>query len=541
MALITAVIYGKPKNHFVNFKTYLSIKKFSKIKIVIVNNLENLEINSINSQYVFFVKNGDFLSRDSQSHINPFLDKNYDLIYSDEIMYFNRKNKLKFFKPDFSYDTLLSINYLRNLLIVKTDLLKLVGNLSSYDEKTCFYDLILKIVSKTKNIGHIAQPIYISKTKNRVLSYDSFYENYDYVLAEAILKNFLFKNENLPTLVHTGIFKATTRVKREINGSPLISIIIPFKDQSSLLFNCLNSILSKTTYKNFEIIGINNASCEKQTFTVIEFFKKNYKNITFFDCNIPFNYSKLNNIGVNEYARGEYLVLLNNDTEVISHDWIESLLEHAQRDDVGVVGAKLLYSDNTIQHAGIVTTLHDNYTGHIFRNLKDDESGYFFMPNIVRSCSALTFACVMIKRKVFDVIGGLNEELAVAYNDVDFCLQVLKKGYINVYTPYAKLYHYESKSRGLDDTQQKKELVRKERDITIERNKQYFLEDKYYNKNLTIYYDDARERCKDPDKLRSNFLKRLHRKSLNILFKIFINSPKELTEDLFIRYNILKK
>tara|TARA_R110002072_G_scaffold77586_4_gene180733 strand:- start:535 stop:2100 length:1566 start_codon:yes stop_codon:yes gene_type:complete len=498
MVTFTAIVYDFSDKKLEYLKTRFKLRAFKNLKVVKINFKKNYNLSDISSDYVFFIRSGDFLSKNTSNLLLDAIKNNPDLIYTDEAIIGNKISRLNFYKPDYSKDMLLSINYFRNLLVIKNDILQKIKIIKKNDDKTFFYDLILKVISISQNIYHIPEVLYFSKVDKKQVSYSDFYQDFDQIAGEKDLTTYCIENNFFDETVKSGLFHGTYRVQRQIKGNPLVSIIIPFRDQHELLDKCINSILSKSSYNNYEIIGINNGSEEKKTIELMKLLESSSSNISFYDCDIPFNYSKLNNIGVNKYSKGEYIVLLNNDTKVISENWIESLLEHAQRPDVGVVGAKLLYPDNTIQHAGIITTLHNNYTGHIFRNLPDEQPGYFFMPNVIRNYNALTFACVMINRENFNKLDGLDEELLVAYNDIDFCLRARKLGLLNIYTPYAKLYHYESKSRGVNDTDEKKNLAKKERDITIAKHPEYFAKDIYFNENLSTLSDECTEKSPAP-------------------------------------------
>jgi GT2 family glycosyltransferase len=285
------------------------------------------------------------------------------------------------------------------------------------------------------------------------------------------------KKRKIKAEVLDGLWKFSYRVKREIEGEPLVSIIIPFKDKMDILKVCLNSIFEKTTYKNYEIILIDNAS---ELLETIEYMKEveNCPRVRLFHYNAPFNYSAINNFAVLQ-SKGDYLLLLNNDTEVIEPEWIENMLEHAQRPEVGAVGAKLLYPVNLIQHAGVIIGV-GGVANHAFSKKGFDDPGYFGLINSTRNLSAVTAACMMTRRDVYEKMHGLDEEnLAVAFNDVDFCLRLREQGYLIVYTPYALLYHHESLSRGYDVNFNEEYFIRRRHQGILKQG------DPYYNPNLT--------------------------------------------------------
>jgi GT2 family glycosyltransferase len=255
---------------------------------------------------------------------------------------------------------------------------------------------------------------------------------------------------------------------------------------------CVKSILEKTDYSNYEIVIVDNQSIEESTF---EFYASidNIQNIKIFNYTEEFNYSAINNYAVSK-IKSKYVVFLNNDTEVISNEWLSAMLEHAQRKDVGAVGAKLIYSNNTIQHAGLIVGIVGNppVAGHGHRHFPRNDNGYFGRANIINNVSAVSAACMMLRKEVFEEVGGFDEEnLAVAFNDVDLCLKIREKGYLIVYTPYAELYHHESLSRGYEDTPEKQERFQKE--VAFMRRKWGRVIDEgdpYYNPNLTLEKED---------------------------------------------------
>lgn len=244
-----------------------------------------------------------------------------------------------------------------------------------------------------------------------------------------------------------------------INNRPLVSVIIPFKDKSELLKKCIDSIY-KSTYKNFEIIAISNNSEEKETFELLRFYEKSYKNFKWIEYNIPFNFSKINNYAVN-FAKGEYIVFMNNDIKLVTQNWIEEFLKYAVDENIGTIGAKLYYPNDTIQHAGIVMLDKHGFSEHIGRF--EDRFSKETIYNIPRYVMANTAALIMMKKDVFEKIGRFDENLAIDYNDVDLSLKCLEKGYKNIWLPYVEAYHYESISRGNNRNIEKLKRFEKER------------------------------------------------------------------------------
>jgi len=271
-----------------------------------------------------------------------------------------------------------------------------------------------------------------------------------------------------------------------VEGNPKVSIIIPTKDKIDLLDQCISSIKKLSTYDNYEIIVINNGSVEDKS---IEYFEKiSHNGVVVVNDNEPFNYSRINNLGFS-YASGDHICLMNNDIEILSPDWIEEMLSFSQSDEVGCVGARLWYPDDTLQHGGVIIGL-GGIAGHSHKYLEKGAVGYFGRAALPQALSAVTAACLMVKASVFREVNGLDEGLSVAFNDVDFCLRVREAGYRNVWTPYAEMYHHESASRGTEDTPEKQ--IRFNSEIAFMKNRWGDLlgKDPYYSPNLTIERED---------------------------------------------------
>ena len=280
----------------------------------------------------------------------------------------------------------------------------------------------------------------------------------------------------------------TYRVKFNLKKHHLISIIIPNKDHIEDLRTCINSI-KKSDYKNFEIIIVENGSSEENIFNYYEELKKTeYIKIIEWNKGI-FNYSAINNFAV-PYARGDVILFLNNDTEVINTGWLTSMVEHAVRKEVGAVGAKLYFPDNSVQHGSVIIGIN-GVAGHAHRNFPHDSPGYFGRLKIIQNVSAVTAACLMIRKEVFNEVNGFDEDYAVSFNDIDFCMKIRKKGYLIVWTPYAELYHHELKTRGTEDTCEKKEREKREIELFRRKWKDILEEgDPYYNPNLRLDKED---------------------------------------------------
>lgn len=413
-----------------------------------------------------------------------------DFIYTDENTFSEEPRDAynPHFKPDFSPDTLRSYNYICHLSVFSRELLDSVGYFRSEYDGSQDYDLILRLTEKAKKIFHIRKILYYWRAHKNSVAQDVGAKPYTVTAAKKALAAHLercgLKGEVLDSSVPT-----TYHIKYEIDGNPLISVIIPNKDHTDDLDICLKSLYEKSSYKNFEVIIVENNSTEKETFEYYEALTKKHGNIKIVTWKGKFNYSAINNFGVN-YAKGEYILLLNNDVEILNDNCLEEMLMFAQRKDVGAVGAKLYYSDDTVQHAGVILGLGGT-AGHAHKHFGRSHPGYMARASIAQNLTACTAACLMMRRDVFDEVGGLDENFEVAFNDVDLCMKIREKGYLVVFTPYAELYHYESKSRGNDSTPEKLERFRGEIDRFKEKwQKQLDDGDPYYNPNLTLTRDD---------------------------------------------------
>ena len=413
-----------------------------------------------------------------------------DFIYTDENTFSEEPRDAynPHFKPDFSPDTLRSYNYICHLSVFSRELLDSVGYFRSEYDGSQDYDLILRLTEKAKKVFHIRKILYYWRAHKNSVAQDVGAKPYTVTAAKKALAAHLercgLKGEVLDSSVPT-----TYHIKYEIDGNPLVSVIIPNKDHTDDLDICLKSLYEKSSYKNFEVIIVENNSTEKETFEYYEAIAQKHGNIKIVKWEGNFNYSAINNFGVN-YAKGEFILLLNNDVEIINGSCLEEMLMFAQRKDVGAVGAKLYYSDDTVQHAGVILGLGGT-AGHAHKHFGRSHPGYMARASIAQNLSACTAACLMMRRYVFDEVRGLDESFEVAFNDVDLCMKIRKKGYLVVFTPYAELYHYESKSRGNDSTPEKLERFRGEIDRFKEKwQKQLDDGDPYYNPNLTLTRDD---------------------------------------------------
>lgn len=412
------------------------------------------------------------------------------LVYSDELVR-DADGKLQktVFKPDFGKYTIRGENYIGDSFCVSAALWRQAGGLDAAWRHAFAYDLILRVGSMEKGregtVFHIPQPL-LAEWKEQPTDGAVAEEE------ENVLRRYLRRQGEegeICSFLSRENSDCCRRVRYEIAGEPMISILIPNKDHVDILGQCVSSILAKSTYQNYEILIIENNSEEQETFDFYRELEKDPR-IRVIVCETDWNYSYINNYGA-KYCRGEYLLLLNNDTEVIAPDWMEQMLMYAQKEDVGAVGAKLLYPDQTVQHAGVTLGIRC-VAGHAFHGWPIDSDGYMNRLITVQNLTAVTAACMMIPRHVFEEIGGFDEEYKVAFNDTDLCMRIRKAGYQVIFNPYAVLYHYESKSRG-NDEQSKEKLERFNREsMRFQRQwcRELTLGDPFYNRNLSIWNDD---------------------------------------------------
>lgn len=442
--------------------------------------------------YIGLLDHDDELSQDALFEMVKVINDHSDagLIYSDEDKMDLHGNSIEpFFKPDYSPDLILSQNYICHFTVMKKSLFDAVGGFRDGFNGSQDHDLVLRILEKTDRIYHIPKILYHWRKipGSTAAVYNS--KSYAWEAGRKAIQDTL-KARDINGSVFFGRFQGSYRVKRKLMSEPLVSIIIPFRDQPDLLDMCLTAVLEKTSYPNFEILGVNNDSQNRNTYDLMDRMTDMDSRIRFIDYRKPFNYSAINNDAVNQ-AGGDHIVLMNSDIQVIASDWVETLLEHSQRPEVGAVGAKLLYPNHTVQHAGIVVGIYGN-AGHPHRFFHKDDNGYYARPHVIHNVSAVTGALMMVKKTLYQEVGGLDaENLGVAYNDVDFCLKLREKGYLNVFTPYCEAIHHESASRGYENTSQKKKRFEKEMLFFQSRWKDVLdVGDPYYNINLSLESED---------------------------------------------------
>jgi GT2 family glycosyltransferase len=409
----------------------------------------NSALELASGEFALFIDHDDLLTRDAAYHMVDLLNNSpqADLIYADEDKvnedgYFTEPH----FKPQWCPDNLLSRNYFGHPVMIRMELVKKLGGLRIGFEGSQDYDLVLRVTEKTKNIFHIPRVLYHWRIHEKSAAKSEEVKPYAYQAAKQALTEALSRRKEPGKVDFLPGFRGYS-IRYEIQYYDLVSIIIPTKDKSEVLDKCLHSVFEKSTYPNFEVIVLSNNSEEKELFDMLEKWKVVKKDkFSYYKLDVPFNFSVINNDAAKK-ARGKYLLFLNNDTEVITPDWIEAMVEQAQRNSIGVVGVKLLYYNKKIQHAGVVIGL-GGAAGHTFVGLHKDGPGYFNYVNTINNYSAITAACMMCRKDVFYEVNGFDEEFQIEYNDIDFCLKVKEKGYNNVFLPHVNLFHYESMSRG---------------------------------------------------------------------------------------------
>ena len=417
-------------------------------------------------------------------------------LYSDEALFSKSIQRpiVAHFKPDYAPDYLLCCNYICHLAVFQKALWDAVGGERPECDGSQDHDLFLRLIEQVGGAAHVPQVLYYWRVHAGSTSGGTEAKPYVAAAAKKALADHLARTGRTGT-VEDGLFPSTYRVKWDIEGDPKVSILIPNKDHTDDLEKCLQSIWKKTTWDNYEIIVIENNSTDPATFAYYEKAKQRYdglKVVTYPEKG--FNFSGINNFG-RKAAAGDYLLLLNNDVEVRNADWLPELLRQcAHKGGAAICGAMLYYPDETLQHAGVITGL-GGYAGHSHKYKQKGGSGYLFRIATVQDFSAVTGACLLVKASVYDEVGGLDEQFAVAFNDVDFCLRVRDAGCRIAWTPYAELTHYESKSRGGDEKDPAKAArfaAEQQRLYTIH-GKENILDDPYYNPNLTRDREDFSE------------------------------------------------
>lgn len=447
-----------------------------------ISKASNTALSLATGEFIGLLDHDDVIYNNTLYEVVKFLNRNnkLDFIYTDRDNLSEDGSRINpFFKPYWSPDLLLSNNYLTHFNVIRKSLVDRVGGFREGFEGSQDYDLFLRVLEQTDKIGQITKVLYSWRMIKGSSAMVYSNKTYAHEAARKALQEAL-ERRNLKGTVENGIMEISFRIHYELIDRPLVSIIIPTKDKVDFLIRCIDSILEKTTYENYEIIVVDTNSVEDTTRKYYEEIQ-NHPRIHIHYWEDEFNYSSVNNFGV-DHASGEYFIFLNNDTEIVTPDWIEGMLEHAQHDHIGAVGVKLLYPDDTIQHAGIGIGL-GGVAANLLALFPDNIKHYY--KDVIKNTAAVTAACLMVSKKKFLEIGGFDASFKIAYNDVDLCLKLLEQGYLNLYTPHVIVYHYESTSIGKPgDKHRDVRLFNKEQKRFRDKWNKYLVDDPYYNPNF---------------------------------------------------------
>jgi GT2 family glycosyltransferase len=453
-----------------------------------ISRASNSAIELARGEFIAFFDHDDLLMPDALYENAVLLNAqpDLDMIYSDEDKVDEAGLRREaFFKPDWSPETFLSRNYTCHFGVYRRSIITAIGGFRPEFDGSQDYDLVLRVTERSDRIGHIPRILYSWRMHRVSAAGNVAAKPYAALAGKRALAEALERRGDSGRIDDVEEFPGNFVVRYEIRDPALVSVVIPTRDHGDDVDHCLRSLFERTTYPAYEVILVDNGSTDRESIALFDAWREREPDrfrVVRYD--VPFNYSRINNHGVAQ-SSGQYVLLLNNDTEILTDDWMTAMVEQAQREPIGAVGCKLLYSDNTIQHAGVIMGLH-GLAGHGHRLFPADSPGYFVALKTVNNFSAVTAACLMVRRSVYDEVGGLDEDLTVAFNDVDFCLKIQQAGYRNVYLPHAVLYHFESKSRGLDTTPEKIARMNSEHELMEARWRVSSLVDPCYNQNLTL-------------------------------------------------------
>jgi len=450
-------------------------------------------IDAAHGDFIALMDHDDMLAIDALDKVAQVVqERQADVIYTDETT-FNDKTQervdgylgLPHLKPDYSPDLLLSHNYITHLLVARKETIVRAGGFRPEFDGAQDYDLLLRLTEQTDKVFHIPEPLYHWRQSVQSTSLDTGAKPMAHLRGKQALLEALARR-GIEGDVLTANAPHYFRVRRAITNRPSVDIIIPFRDQPSMLQQCIDALLFNTRYRNFRVLGVDNGSVEALTLEIKDRYERESDRVCFVSLDKPFNFSQLVNFGVQQ-AESDHIVLMNNDIQVINSDWLEAMLEHSQRAEVGAVGAKLYYPDDTIQHAGIAIGI-GNYAGHPHKRAEGGYSGYLNRLHNIQNVSAVTGAMMMVERHIYQSVDGFDEKVfEIACNDVDFCLRLRKQGLLNVFTPYARAYHHESVSRGYEDTPEKKARFEKEVEVFRQRYAEELSNgDPYYNPHFRL-------------------------------------------------------
>ncbi len=450
----------------------------------------NAALSIATGDYIALLDHDDILAPDALYEVVKWMNEHYkdetDVIYTDEDkVSFDLKDYFEpHFKSDYNLDLIRSNNYICHLFVAGKSIVDQVGGFRKEYDGSQDYDFILRCIEQSKHVEHVPKVLYHWRCHPGSTAANQESKMYCYEAGKRAIEDHLKRmgEDDCQVVMteHLGFYHVIYPIREQKK----VSIIIPNKDQKEILERCIESVIQKTDYKNYEIIIVENNSTTNEIF---EYYKtiEQRENIRVVIWKDKFNYSAINNFGV-RYANGEYLLFLNNDIEVIRENWLSEMLANVQRKEVGIVGAKLLYPDNMVQHAGVIIGM-GGIAGHPLSRHPADDCGYFARGIIQQNLNAVTAACMLTKKEVYEKVNGFEEKLAVAFNDIDLCLKVRKAGYLIVYDPEALLYHHESISRGKEDTLEKRNRFEGEVDYMAKKWKDVLEKgDEYYNPNLSL-------------------------------------------------------
>ena len=450
----------------------------------------NAALSIATGDYIALLDHDDILAPDALYEVVKWMNEHYkdetDVIYTDEdkVSFDLRDYFEPHFKSDYNLDLIRSNNYICHLFVARKSIVDQVGGFRKEYDGSQDYDFILRCIEQSKHVEHVPKVLYHWRCHPGSTAANQESKMYCYEAGKRAIEDHLKRmgEDDCQVVMteHLGFYHVIYPIREQKK----VSIIIPNKDQKEILERCIESVIQKTDYKNYEIIIVENNSTTNEIF---EYYKtiEQRENIRVVIWKDKFNYSAINNFGV-RYANGEYLLFLNNDIEVIRENWLSEMLANVQRKEVGIVGAKLLYPDNMVQHAGVIIGM-GGIAGHPLSRHPADDCGYFARGIIQQNLNAVTAACMLTKKEVYEKVNGFEEKLAVAFNDIDLCLKVRKAGYLIVYDPEALLYHHESISRGKEDTLEKRNRFEGEVDYMAKKWKDVLEKgDEYYNPNLSL-------------------------------------------------------
>ncbi len=456
-----------------------------------ISGASNKALKLVTGEYVAFLDHDDMLADHALFSMIKAINENpqADIFYSDEDKIdVDGKRSTPYFKPDWNRDLFYSCNYICHFTMIRKSVIDRIGGFRAHVNGSQDYDLLLRAVAHInfEGIVHIPQVLYHWRTIEGSTSSEAACKSYTTDAGICALTDHFASLGQASVTVEMAEEANRYRIRYPVpERQPLISLIIPTRNNLKFLKPCIESILQKTNYRNYEILIVDNQSDDSEVLQYLESVK-NHDKVSVVQYDNEFNYSAINNFAV-ELVNGELIGLINNDVEVINGDWLTEMASHCLRDDIGCVGARLLYADKTVQHAGVVTGI-GGVAGHVFLGLDEQATGYFSRASVVQNYSAVTAACLLVKKEIYQSVGGLDEEnFKVAFNDVDFCLSVREAGYRNVWTPYATLFHYESKSRGYEDTPEKKTRFKAEVAAMKLKWSSKLNRDPAYNPNLSLY------------------------------------------------------